>query len=183
MAGVICFNVLQSLNKFEAYDMIGTQFRGRTMVRFHLAMILFSMTTVKAFAVGPKGCPDVSQLPRYLEALVTGDEKVQRGAKQHFALSCAEGHPDNEYYMVWLDRREMFLLGWPLSKEQLKNPGLARRKVLNLKTDVVEKEADIGTSTYLVTKEWAANILFSAYIEGPQFEVAKQSPVLKAKGK
>lgn len=95
--------------------------------------------------------------------------------QHHF---CVVGYTDGDDHHAWVHWREgnMWILWEPYGPEYIADPGyeanelLVSRRQLDIATDVV---ADPGTSTYQMSRAWAAGALRDCRHHGALFEVTR----------
>jgi hypothetical protein len=77
--------------------------------------------------------------------------------------------------MFWLEEKQLWIMtpGGTDEESWLGVRYPSSGELLDLKDDVVDTLDEVGTSTYLVTKDWASERLFDAVINGDLIIVNK----------
>jgi len=89
---------------------------------------------------------------------------------QHFYLS--NYNEDTEAsYLYWAEMKLLWIIPIDQTERVDNDPWLDIRypsngQLIDMKNDVVESNKEVGSSTYLVSKEWAEKRLFESVIEG-----------------
>lgn len=134
---------------------------------FALATIALSSNVFAGGKFDPKGsgCSFKEFIGRF--------SKQEKSAPTYNTFLVAEtvAHPNNEFWVFWVQQREIMLVGWPA--QDCDKPSLLIRKRLKLTKDFVKTQEGVGSSTYLETEEWARQVLLAAAKAGYQVNVKK----------
>lgn len=97
---------------------------------------------------------------------------------QHFYLS-SYNKETKASYLYWAEMKLLWII--PITKtERIDNdPWLDIRypsngQLIDMKNDVVESNKEVGSSTYLVSKQWAEKRLFETVVKGDLILINKQ---------
>ena len=104
-------------------------------------------------------CP----LPELLKNLARDDGAT---GKQTFLTPAKVG---SAAWVYWVEKRALLLVGEPAPDQAAsicQRPQVVVSRQLDLKTDVVDTPEQVGSSTYLVTRSWAADTIFKLANEG-----------------
>ena len=91
-------------------------------------------------------------------------------AENTFFVETKIGNPKSEFWVFWPQKRQLLLIDWPV--KDCRTPAVYIRRKLDLNKDVVKTDADVGTSTYLVTEAWASKEIFEAARSGYQVQIS-----------
>ena len=111
----------------------------------------------------------------YLKNFVRRESKLlELTATNTFSVSTKkETRPDGEFWVLWHEKKRLFLIYWPVSSKEFCNEGRSGRRNLDLTKDVVPTPDETRGSTYLVDEAWASRVMFDAIIRGPTFSISK----------
>ncbi len=108
----------------------------------------------------------IKALKSVLEQIVNTDTPNAQSA-QHFFVA-RYGKNESRTYLYWREQRELRII--PLGGDteaswaHIKNP--SGGQLIDLEEDVVATEADVGSSTYLVSQPWVAQRIYDAVVNG-----------------
>lgn len=147
------------------------------MIRNAVKLLCVSIFFANAFAcaqtqesspdlVSIKDSPGFNHFKNVLE-LVVEDRATEKRKTQNFYVARYSSDSDITY-MLWQEEKKLWIL----------TPGTADKdswlgvrypssgQLIDLNKGVVEDEADVGTSTYLVPKSWAQEKVYQAVVHG-----------------
>ena len=144
-----------------------------------LIIILFSLFSTGIFSRASAG-DFASNTPQcsfatYLKNFVRRESKTSAVPTNNtFSVSTLkETRPDGEFWLLWHEKKRLFLIYWPVSSKEFCSEGQPGRRSLDLTKDVVKTADDIRGSTYLVDESWASRVVFDAIVRGPRFSISR----------
>ena len=133
------------------------------MQRVMAASILMLMVCAgSVIAQNPKSTPvrshpNFSGIVGTLKELVAREGKAKRNT---FFIAAVRGENGREYsYAYWKEDKSIIILHLPLEKESASYEWLYGKARVDLETDVVPTQKDIGGSSFLVDRAWVNKIL------------------------
>jgi hypothetical protein len=131
---------------------------GVRMIQIYMVSLLVVFTSAPALAQRPcsiKGWAEFSQPVQALQVLA-----ASRGREplNHFCIVGYNESSDRYAWVYWREGNALIL--WEPNVNDPMYPSLSwSRRYLHLNKDVVNSMAEVGTSTYLVTRAWVNKVL------------------------
>ena len=96
------------------------------------------------------------------------ERNPQDTASQHFYVAKYEEGPEALTYMFWLEMKLIWIMyvGGETEESWLGVRYPSSGQLIDLTRSVVANSEEVGGSSYLVTRDWAAERLFETFIEG-----------------
>ena len=100
------------------------------------------------------------------------DRHISTAKTQHFCIVGYQNTTDGRAWIHWVEGHQI-ILWWGANNPLGAKSAIARsRRVLDLKKDVVPSDADLKGSTYLVTRDWVAQVLADCQARGDKYEIS-----------
>ncbi len=126
------------------------------------SVLILMLCAGNVAARNPKGTP-VRSHPNFSGIIATLKELVAREGKvrRHtFFIADVRQEDGREYsYAYWKEDKSIIILHLPLEKEGASYEWLYGKARVDLETDVVPTQEDIGGSSFLVDRAWVNKIL------------------------
>lgn len=143
-------------------------FRGYLFTLFFLASAVACAQTppVPVELVSIREHPGFDHFKATLK-LIIDDRATDKAGTHHFYVAKYD-QDSNLTYMLWQEERKLWILA-PGDTDESSWLGMrypSGGQLIDLNTDVVEEEADVGTSTYLVPEAWIHERMYDAVVNG-----------------
>lgn len=158
----------------DTYLSASTRLQARRFLRRTASLILCALCPLAGLAARsdpPRTTFDIRADPdfsRYRQVLRPLAEKYRAGKPNDFCIVGYKVPSESKIaWVIWKQRNELIL--WEAGESDV---AMSRRR-LNLKKDVVGSDADVGGSTYLVTKAWVDRVIADCAANGTQLHLKK----------
>lgn len=114
--------------------------------------------------------------PEFLNPEAVLQELVNAKAEQqinHFCIIGYRSPKGDSHAWVWWREGNSLILWEPVADPEYPDSLLLSRRFLDLDRDVVASEAQVGSSTYLVSKTWVAETQADCQRHGDQFLILR----------